>query len=82
MASLAPSGVAAMSASLVTVGNPLRSGRQRAALPPAARTATAKRHRGEGRIAAKSLLRATAATVVTVVTVSVHRPRPRRRGRI
>ena len=62
MASLAPSGVAAMSASLVTVGNPLRSGRQRAALPPAARTATAKRHRGEGRIAAKSLLRATAAT--------------------
>ena len=54
MASLAPSGVAAMSASLVTVGNPLRSGRQRAALPPAARTATAKRHRGEGQIAAKS----------------------------
>ena len=48
MASLAPSGVAAMSASLATVGNPLRSGRQRAALPPAARTATAKRHRGRG----------------------------------
>ena len=60
MASLAPSGVAAMSASLATVGNPLRSGRQRAALPPAARTATAK-HRREGRIA-DPLLRATAAT--------------------
>ena len=61
MASPAPSAVAAMSASLATVGNPLRSGRQRAASPPAARTATAKRHRGEGRIA-NPLLRATAAT--------------------
>ena len=60
MASLAPSGVAAMSASLATVGNPLRSGRQRAALPPAARTATAEQRR-EGRIA-DPLLRATAAT--------------------
>ena len=61
MASPAPSAVAAMSASLATVGNPLRSGRQRAASQPAARTATAKRHRGEGRIA-NPLLRATAAT--------------------